>query len=194
MQLAAVIFRQRRYTVPLECCRSLKEGMTIKRIEKRKIATVTKQRNMTYTFCSVPTSVPQKRILCVDDEIVGTTIRGQILEAEGYSVAVTICPFEALRYDLTEFDLAVIDFEMPGMNGRELLLRMRALGADFPIILLSGSASSLSDKDRLLFSRCIEKADPIRSLLGTIATFLNPNVVAPPKFTFTQQPMNGFGI
>jgi CheY-like chemotaxis protein len=33
------------------------------------------------------------------------------------------------------FNLAIVDFEMPGLDGRELLLRMRALGARFPIVL-----------------------------------------------------------
>jgi DNA-binding LytR/AlgR family response regulator len=66
-----------------------------------------------------PAQIRQHRILCVDDDIVGTTLA-------------------TLPCDLSMFDLAVLDFQMPGLNGRELFLRMRALGARVPIVLLTG--------------------------------------------------------
>src|SRR5215813_7925695 len=76
-------------------------------------------------------------ILCVDDEIAGTRIRGQILEEHGYSVVLYHDPRAALACNLSMFALAVIDFQMPELNGRELFLRLRALGARFPIVLLA---------------------------------------------------------
>lgn len=114
-------------------------------------------------------------ILFVDDEIVGTQIRAQILEVYGYSVVVYHHPPAALECDLSIFALAVIDFQMPGLNGRELLLRMRALGARFPIVLLTGCADRLSHEDRVLFARCIDKGTSIKCLLDTIEEFLDPN-------------------
>jgi CheY-like chemotaxis protein len=75
------------------------------------------------------------------------------------------------------FDLAILDFQMPGLNGRELFLRMRALGARFPIVLLTGCPEALSDEDVRLFARCIDKAMPIHYLLETSAEFLEPNQV-----------------
>jgi CheY-like chemotaxis protein len=114
----------------------------------------------------------QHRILCVDDEIEGTRMRGQILEKKGYSVVLHHCPLAALRSDLSMFSLAIVDFEMPELNGRELLLRMRAQGAKFPIVLLAGSVDSLSHDDRVLFARCIDKGTSIRCLLETVAEFL----------------------
>lgn len=64
---------------------------------------------------------------------------------------------------------------MPGLNGRELLLHMRALGARFPIVLLTGCVETLLSEDRVLFARCIDKSMPIQHLLETIAEFLDPN-------------------
>jgi CheY-like chemotaxis protein len=119
--------------------------------------------------------ISKHRILCVDDEIVVTRLRGEILEEHGYSVDLYHCPLAALRCDLSIFDLAVLDFQMPGLNGRELFLRMRALGARFPIILLTGDVGALSDEDCVLFARCLDKSRPIEYLLETIADFLNPN-------------------
>jgi CheY-like chemotaxis protein len=87
------------------------------------------------------------------------------------------CAIQALRCDLSSFDLAILDFDMPGMNGRELFLRMRALYARFPILLLSASASTLHPEDGVLFSRCINKGEPVRHLLDVIAAFLDPNAI-----------------
>ena len=120
---------------------------------------------------------PKQRILCVDDEIAGTRLRGKVLEQHGYSVTLYHFPLAVLGCDLSKFDLAILDFQMPGLTGRELLLRMRALGARFPIVLLAGCVDALSYEDRVLFARCIDKAEHIKSLLDTIAEFLVPNQI-----------------
>jgi DNA-binding response OmpR family regulator len=104
-------------------------------------------------------------------------LRGKILELQGYAVVLVSCPRQALRCDLSTFDLAILDFDMPGMNGRDLFLRMRARHARFPILLLSGSASTLSLEDRVLFSQCLDKGGPVRHLLDIIAAFLDPNEI-----------------
>jgi CheY-like chemotaxis protein len=125
----------------------------------------------------VQPSFAQKRILCVDDNVLELRLRGKILELQGYSVVSLSCPIEALRCDLSTFDLAILDFDMPGMNGRDLLLRMRALHARFPILLLSACASALGSEDCVLFSKCLDKGEPVRHLLDVIAAFLDPNEI-----------------
>jgi CheY-like chemotaxis protein len=134
------------------------------------------------SFKKVPVNISpgqfQKyRILCVDDEIIGSTMRGEILKEHGYSVVLYHCPLEVLHCDFSMFDLAILDFEMPGLNGRELFLRMRVLGARFPIVLLTGYADALSYEDRALFARFLDKGMPIQRLLETIGEFLDPNQV-----------------
>ena len=114
----------------------------------------------------------RQSILCVDDEIGGTRMRGEILEEEGYSVVLYHSPLAVLDCDFSMFSLAILDFEMPELNGQELLLRMRALGARFPMVLLTGSVDSLSPENRVLFARCIDKSSSIRCLLKTIAEFI----------------------
>jgi CheY-like chemotaxis protein len=124
-----------------------------------------------------PQQCNQHRILCVDDEVLGTRMRAEILKERGYSVVVYHSPLAVLRCEVSTFDLAILDFQMPGLNGRELLLRMRALGARFPIVLLTGSLEALSHEDRVLFARCIDKGMPIRGLFDVIAEFLDPNQI-----------------
>lgn len=122
-----------------------------------------------------PVRIHKQRILCVDDDVLGTTMRAEILKEHGFSVIVFHSPLEVTRCDLSTFNLAILDFEMPGLNGRELLLRIRAMGARFPIVLLTGCLAGLSHEDCVLFARCIDKSMPIHYLLDTIAEYLNPN-------------------
>jgi DNA-binding response OmpR family regulator len=102
-------------------------------------------------------------------------MRVEILKEHGFSVVVFHSPLEVTRCDLSTFNLAILDFEMQGLNGRELLLRIRAMGARFPIVLLTGRLAGLSHEDCVLFARCIDKSMPIHYLLDTIAEFLDPN-------------------
>ena len=102
-------------------------------------------------------------------------MRAEILTEHGFSVVVFHSPRDVTRCDLSTFDLAILDFEMPGLNGRELLLRIRAMGARFPIVLLTGCLAGLSREDCDLFSRCIDKSMQIHYLLDTIEESLDPN-------------------
>jgi PleD family two-component response regulator len=83
--------------------------------------------------------IHKQRILCVDDDVLGTSMRAEILKEHGFSVVVFHSPLEVTRRDLSTFNLAILDFEMPGLNGREPLLRIRAMGARFPIRVAHGA-------------------------------------------------------
>jgi RNA polymerase sigma-70 factor (ECF subfamily) len=117
---------------------------------------------------------PRKyRILCVDDDLAGLDLRAALLEEEGYSVTTATCPLMALKYDVSQFHLAILDFDMPALNGYQLLLRLRAALASFPIILLSGMIDNLPNDMRNLFSSCHDKAEPINLLLSDVRSCLN---------------------
>ena len=51
---------------------------------------------------------------------------------------------------------------------------MRALGARFPIVLLTGRLEALAHEDAHLFARCIDKGMPVHFLLNTLMEFLEP--------------------
>ena len=111
-------------------------------------------------------------ILCVDDDVSGLEARAALLEEEGYSVTAVSCPLRALEFDVTKFHLAVLDFAMPALNGFQLLLRLRAAQASFPIVLLSGMSRDLPNNMRSVFSSCPDKGEPIELLFNTIRSFL----------------------
>jgi CheY-like chemotaxis protein len=96
-------------------------------------------------------------ILCVDDDVSGLEVRAILLEEEGYSVTAVGCPLRALEFDVTKFHLAILDFAMTVLNGFQLLLRLRAARASFPIVLLSGMSRNLPNDIRSVFSSCLQR-------------------------------------
>jgi CheY-like chemotaxis protein len=113
-------------------------------------------------------------ILCVDDDLVGLELRAALLEEEGYSVTSVSCPLMALEYDVSKFQLAILDFAMPVLNGFQLLLRLRAAHASYPIVLLSAMSRDLPNDMRIVFSSCLDKGEPIHLLLNTVRSYLTP--------------------
>jgi two-component system chemotaxis sensor kinase CheA len=92
----------------------------------------------------------KKYILVAEDSITSRMLIKNILEAGGYRVRTAIDGLEALRALQEEkFDLLVSDIEMPGMNGFELVSRVRSdkQTENLPAILIT-SLSSQEDRKR----------------------------------------------
>lgn len=79
-----------------------------------------------------------QRILVVDDEASIRDVAGPSLELAGYDVRTASDGYLALQ-TLEEFgpDLVVLDINMPGIDGFEVVRRMRAGGHSVPVIFLS---------------------------------------------------------
>ena len=80
-------------------------------------------------------------ILIVDDDPEIGPLAEDILESEGYAVAQTTDPLEAIRLARQRpegFDLLLVDFVMPLMDGRELARRIQGFHPGIKVILMSG--------------------------------------------------------
>ncbi|MDK2916308.1 MAG: hypothetical protein PWR25_865 [Euryarchaeota archaeon] len=89
---------------------------------------------------TVHTVTNPDRILYVDDEEALLDIGRIFLErAGGITVDVTASPTEALRMILAgRYDAVVSDYQMPEMDGIELLKRVREAGSRVPFIIFTG--------------------------------------------------------
>lgn len=78
------------------------------------------------------------RVLLVDDDPTVRSVVAGYLRRAGYRVDATGDGLEAAGHlDETEYDLAVLDVMLPGMDGLSLLRRMRTRGDETPVILLT---------------------------------------------------------
>lgn len=93
------------------------------------------------TPASSPATKPRAaRVLVVDDSLTTRVMEQSILEAHGYLVDLACSGMEALsKVELESFDFFLIDAEMPGMSGFELIaqLRQRESEKDTPILMVS---------------------------------------------------------
>ena len=86
------------------------------------------------------------RILIAEDERDLNRLIVKVLEKEGYGVDACFNGKEALYYlENTEYDAAVLDIMMPGMDGLEVLRAVRKKGLDLPIMFLT-ARDSISDR------------------------------------------------
>lgn len=82
-------------------------------------------------------------ILIAEDEDRIATFVEKGLRAEGYATHVVPDGVDALQLALTgEFDLILLDVGLPGINGFEVLRRVRAKGLTTPIIMLTARTST----------------------------------------------------
>ena len=89
--------------------------------------------------------VPDQRLLVVDDNETNRDILSRRLQRHGYSVVSAASGREALDLiDAQPFSLLLLDIEMPGMSGLEVLqtLRRRYSAAELPIIMVTARQES----------------------------------------------------
>ncbi|MBN1386118.1 response regulator [Candidatus Woesearchaeota archaeon] len=93
----------------------------------------------------------------VDDDSANRNIFKSILESMGHEVTLYsdgIHAYDAMRNgELKYLDLMVTDYNMPSMNGTELIKRLRREGYTFPIMLVSGDYESRGKGEYTLFLR-----------------------------------------
>ncbi|MGH9162963.1 MAG: sigma-54-dependent transcriptional regulator [Vicinamibacteraceae bacterium] len=82
------------------------------------------------------------RILVIDDEAAIRDMMRMILEYEGYDCLVAATGQEALgQMERAAPDLLFLDIKMPGMDGLEVLSRIRGLDEGVPVVMISGHAT-----------------------------------------------------
>jgi len=118
----------------------------------------------------------EKKVLIVDDEeSVVQSIAG-VLEDEGFQVARAKSGEEAIKvFQQEEPDITLLDIWMPGMDGIEVLKRLKWISPDCQVIMISGHAtiSTAMTAVKLGAFDFIEKPLSLDTLLMTIHRALN---------------------
>ena len=97
----------------------------------------------------IPSKIHSQRIrvLLVDDNDVMKTLMGQILEINNFATTLVKdgeeC-LEVLKSKSKDFDLILINFLLPDMDGLELMEKMNKIKINIPSILLSSKGSEIT--------------------------------------------------
>lgn len=82
--------------------------------------------------------MPERMILCIDDEDMGLQIRKVVLERAGYRVTTASSGPAGLEiFANSPVDLVILDYAMPTMHGGLVAAEIRRQRPNVPIILLS---------------------------------------------------------
>lgn len=116
-----------------------------------------------------------QRILVVDDEpIICDSIR-RLLAADGHAVEMAVSGRAALDlFQKGRFDLIIVDYEMPGMNGDELAAAIKARNPHQRVVLITGHAESLASSGNPLTGVDLVIAKPfdLQELRNAVAKVL----------------------
>ncbi len=96
--------------------------------------------------------MPDERILVVDDEPGMRSLLGRVLAKSGYSVNAFENGADALEsMNSEDYDLAILDIEMPSMNGIELLKKIKIKDTSLSVVMITayGSLQSAVEAMRL---------------------------------------------
>ena len=114
-----------------------------------------------------------EHVMAVDDNVINRTILERQLAAQGLRVTMAGTAQAALEFFASGagegVDLLITDHEMPGLDGLDLVLKLRAAGHRVPVILLSSSPAVLRDHPaigdlRAILQKPLLRHDLVRQL------------------------------
>jgi DNA-binding response OmpR family regulator len=94
--------------------------------------------------------VPTARILVIDDDPEVVDILVTTLRDEGYGVLGALTSDEGLKLViLSRPDLVLLDIMLPGMNGIEVLKRIRSINPTIKVVMVTGNTDPVLAREAL---------------------------------------------
>jgi DNA-binding response OmpR family regulator len=115
-----------------------------------------------------------KKILLVDDEESIHLLYREELEEDGYEVHSALSGEEALeKLGIISPDLVILDINMPGMNGIDVLRRMKEIHPQLPVILCSAYQEFKQDLASWASDAYIVKSSNLEELKAAVHKHLS---------------------
>ncbi|WP_068673830.1 response regulator [Oceanobacillus sp. Castelsardo] len=91
----------------------------------------------------------KNKILVVDDQIGIRLLLKEVLKNEGYEIEEATTGKEALdQLNTTAFDLMILDYKLPIMDGTEVLEKLEKDNVEIPAIVMSGLVENIASEAR----------------------------------------------
>ncbi len=88
------------------------------------------------------------RMLLVEDDPTVSEALAALMQRDGFTVLVAVHGLAAMaELDRSRFDVALVDFDLPGLSGLELARMLRGRGSKLPLIGISARADSGAESD-----------------------------------------------
>ena len=147
----------------------------------RSVAAVSGDGTLAATATGISAALPWQRalnILVIDDSHFSREAIAAALVKVGFAVDTAEDGANGVRRAAEKlFDVALVDFEMPGMKGPEVLRKLRALGAKAPTLLIMlTSRTGAVDRLRAKFAGCdayMTKPTRMQEFLKILRDFAN---------------------
>jgi len=114
----------------------------------------------------------EMKILVVDDEeLICWSLKRTFERHAGHSVCCVYTGNEAIQKIMeNQYDVVITDLKLPDVNGHELVKKIKELGVDTPVIVISSylSDNMLSDMVKYGVVRCINKPFQIEDILNDV--------------------------
>ena len=119
-----------------------------------------------------------KTFLLIDDEPMVTDVCELMLRELGHRVLKAYSGSEGIKiYEANRerIDLIISDFNMPGMNGQEVVEKLRIINQGVKVLLSSGGISVPHEDDAIIrgFNGFLQKPYSLDTLSDKIAEILN---------------------
>jgi CheY-like chemotaxis protein len=123
-------------------------------------------------------SQPSITILLIDDEEMVINISEMMLKKLGYKVLKAHSGFEGLELfeeNKSKIDLIISDLEMPEMNGKEVMDKLREINPQIKVMLSSGALTDTDEQDIMNkgFNGFLKKPYNLNTLCEKMAEILN---------------------
>jgi CheY-like chemotaxis protein len=122
-------------------------------------------------------------ILLVDDNKLGLSARRCVLEELGHRIVTASNGADALeQFSNHKFDLVVTDYKMPRMDGLELIVGLRKIAPELPVILISGFVDSLGLSEENTGADVViqKSANEVSHMVRSVARLLRKRPVKKP--------------
>ncbi len=112
-------------------------------------------------------------IIVIDDDEALRLLYTQDLGRSGYTVDTASCASDAIeRFSETNYDLAIVDIEMPGTDGLELLGQLREISPETRLVINSAYSTYKADFNSWLADGYIVKSSDLEPLKTKIKELL----------------------
>ena len=120
-----------------------------------------------------PNRIKGKRILLVDDDrgaresikLLLRIDRHEVVEATGGEEAIELLKSQT-------FDLAILDYFMPGLQGNQVAVRIREIAPSLPLLMITAYLEKLRDRDKPV-DAVLGKPFSIEQLRQAVANLLS---------------------